>query len=79
MPSADFIALTIMNVEINPEWILFGKGDMFLKQEDVKMDATKENRLLKLIESQQETIASQQETLKILIGGGGKNDTAASV
>ncbi len=79
MPTADKVVAIIENIGINSEWLLFGKGDMFFKQKEVKMDEAKENRLYKLIESQQETIASQQETLKTLIGGDGKNGTADTV
>lgn len=71
---------------INPEWLITGKGEMkkssgndpsVIEIEKTKTTLTMEDRLLSIIESQQRTIESQQESLKYLISG--KNDIAGIV
>lgn len=64
-PSVDIIASIIEKLEINPEWLITGKGEMKKSTEDdpggnvmdkTKTTATMEDRLLSIIESQQRTI-----------------------
>lgn len=64
-PSVDIIASIIEKLEINPEWLITGKGEMKKSAEDdpggnvmdkTKTTATMEDRLLSIIESQQRTI-----------------------
>ena len=84
-PSVDIIASIADKLEINSEWLITGKGEM--KKESGHDPGTNGNgemkntnmddRLLKIIESQQRTIESQQESLKYLISG--KNDIAGIV
>lgn len=65
VPSAEVIANIVDKLEINPEWILFGKGEMKRKvHEHVPIiEKQKEcefspERLLRIIESQQKVIES---------------------
>ncbi len=84
-PSAEIIASIVDRVGICSEWLITGKGEM--KKESGHDPGTNGNgemkntnmddRLLKIIESQQRTIESQQESLKYLISG--KNDIAGIV
>lgn len=64
-PSVDIIASIIEKLEINPEWLITGKGEMKKSSGDdsggnvmdkTKTNATMEDRLLSIIESQQRTI-----------------------
>ena len=84
-PSAEIIASIVDRIGICSEWLITGKGEM--KKESGHDPGTNGNgemkntnmddRLLKIIESQQRTIESQQESLKYLISG--KNDIAGIV
>ena len=66
IPSAEVIANIINELEINPEWILFGKGEMKRKVHEhvpITIEKQKEcefspERLLRIIESQQKVIES---------------------
>lgn len=73
MPSADFIASVIMNIEINHEWLLFGKGEM-MGSDMMVLQKSGADWYVELLLSQQETIKSQQETIKFLANE--KNNTA---
>lgn len=79
-PSAEVIANIINNLGINSEWLLFGTGDMKVKQttnvvsEPEQEYILSQNRLLAIIESQQRVIESQSKCIEILSDGG--NGTA---
>lgn len=81
IPSAEVIANIINELEINPEWILFGKGEMKRKaREDVPKEQTtgsefSPERLLCIIESQQKVI----ENLSMGVNGTAGNAKTARV
>jgi len=63
MPTSEFIAAVIKYIEINPEWLLLGEGEMIKANHDpntvcepTETYRTKEDQLLNIIESQQRTI-----------------------
>ncbi len=64
-------------VWINPEWLITGKGEMrkesvngpVIGGKEKQKNSNTEDRLLSIIESQQRTIESQQESLKHIISG----------
>ena len=73
MPPAEFIASLIENVEINPEWLLLGVGGM-MKNKSCETNIISEpaekyskSEINKLID----TVASQQRTIEMLVGGNG--------
>lgn len=81
IPSAEVIANIVNELEINPEWILFGKGEMKRNaQEQVPNEPQKEcefspERLLCIIESQQKVI----ENLSMGVNGTAGNAKTAHV
>lgn len=63
MPTSEFIAAVVKYVEVNPEWLLLGEGEMIRSNHDPNIVCepsetyrTKEDRLLNIIASQQRTI-----------------------
>lgn len=81
-PSAEVIANIINKLEINIEWIMFGKGEMknkgrdsIVKEPEVRYNISPE-RLFSVIESQQETIKAQSKSIENLSNGG--NGTAGN-
>jgi len=60
-PSLDILIKILSNVEnLNPEWLLLGKGDVFIEKKEEKVEDgisdKMTDRLISIIESQQRTI-----------------------
>ena len=56
--------------DLNPVWLLYGEGEVFIvKEKEEEKDNSDEitSRLISIIESQQRTIESQQNTCKDLL------------
>jgi predicted transcriptional regulator len=69
-PSAEVINSLIIKTGINSEWLISGVGEMKKSDKDINSDPKEENqitqeRLLKLIESQQRTIENLSKNIDI--------------
>lgn len=62
LPSAEFIACVIQNIEINPEWLLLGIGEM---KKDPEINTT--NTTQELLLSRVEELAIENDRLKLQI------------
>lgn len=72
-PSLDKLANILSSVKnLNSDWLVSGKGEMFkdgcdtVLNEPVEKYSISQNRLLNIIESQQETIKIQSKSIEIL-------------
>ncbi|MFA5651198.1 MAG: hypothetical protein WC914_08685 [Proteiniphilum sp.] len=70
-PRLDKLINILTSVEdLNPVWLLYGEGEVFIvKEKEEEKDNSDEitSRLISIIESQQRTIESQQNTCKDLL------------